>query len=100
MNKEKKLIAKLITVLVLIGIFALVCVLTGCGASFERSVKDFQSEYTGGLKRTVTAYSATGEKIGEWNGKIDVEMSDNKVKFDLDGKRTIIYNAPVIVQED
>ena len=80
--------------------FVLGTLLSGCGASFERSVKDFQSEYSGGLNRTVTAYSMTGEKIGEWKGKIDIEISDNKVKFDLNGKRTIIYNAIVITQED
>ena len=74
--------------------------LVGCGASFQRGLKDFQSEYSGGLNRTVTAYTQTGEKIGEWAGKIDIEMSDNKVKFDLNGKRTIIYNALVISQED
>lgn len=96
MSKAKKLI----TVLVLFGTLACVCVLTACTAKFERGMKDFTSNVSGGLDRTVTAYSATGEKIGEWSGKIDVEMSDNKVKFDLDGKRTIIYNAPVIVQED
>ena len=96
MSKAKKLI----TVLVLFGALACVCVLTACTAKFERGMKDFASNVSGGLDRTVTAYSATGEKIGEWSGKIDVEMSDNKVKFDLDGKRTIIYNAPVIVQED
>ena len=96
MSKAKKLI----TMLVLLGIFACVCVLTACTAKFERGMKDFTSNVSGGLNRTVTAYSATGEKIGEWSGKIDVEMSDNKVKFDLDGKRTIIYNATVIVQED
>ena len=69
-------------------------------ASYRRHLKDFQSDYTGGLNRTITAYSATGEKLGEWSGKIDVEISDQKVKFDLNGKRTIIYNAAVIIQEE
>ena len=79
---------------------ALCGVLSGCSASFQRGMKDIASEYGGGLNRTLTAYSATGEKIGEWKGKIDVEISENKVKFDLNGKRTIIYNCIVIVQED
>ena len=81
-------------------VVAIVGCLTGCSASFKRGVKDFHSEYGGGLNRTVTAYSATGEKIGEWHGKIDVEIDENRLKFDLDGKRTIFYNATVIIQED
>lgn len=91
---------KILTVVVTVVVIVLCGVLSGCTASFQRGMKDLASEYTGGLNRTLTAYSATGEKIGEWQGKIDVEISENKVKFDLNGKRTIIYNCIVIVQED
>ena len=91
---------KILTVVVTMVVIALCAVFLGNTASFRRGMKDIASEYGGGLNRTLTAYSATGEKIGEWKGKIDVELSENKVKFDLNGKRTIIYNCIVIVQED
>ena len=97
MKNERRLVAIIVIVCLLVAFCA---AFTGCSASFKRGVKDFTSEYTGGLNRTVTVYSMTGDKIGEWRGKIDIEADDTKVKFDLNGKRTIIYNAIVIAQED
>lgn len=70
--------------------------------STKRWFKSLQSEYTGGLNRTVTVYDNNGNVLREWNGKIDLEESTygNKVLFDLDGKRKTVYNAIVIVEED
>lgn len=84
----------------LVAVFVVVVLLmTGC-ASTSRWVKDVSSEYGGGLNRTVTVYDMQGEPIREYTGKIDVEANEGKVLFDLNGKRTIIYNATVIVQEN
>jgi outer membrane lipoprotein-sorting protein len=79
----------------------MVIILTGCGESFQRSVKTFKSEYTGGLERKIEVYSATGELLKTYEGKLDIETNEsgNKVLFDMNGKRTIIYNATVIVEE-
>lgn len=75
-------------------------VLSGC-ADWDRTVKDFGSDMTGGLDRTVTVYDNAGNQIAVYEGKIDIEDSEygNKVKFDLDGKRVILYNCSVIVEE-
>lgn len=56
---------------------------------------------TGGLDRTVTVYDSSGNQIAVYEGKIDIEDSEygNKVKFDLDGKRVMLYNCSVIVEE-
>jgi hypothetical protein len=77
----------------------MVTIATGC-SSWERSVKDLDSEF-GGLNRTVTIYDQNGEVIKEYKGKIDIQYSEygNKVLFDLDGKRIIINNAIVIAEE-
>ncbi len=79
----------------------MITILSGCGESFQRSVKTFKSEYAGGLERRVEVYSATGELLKTYEGKLDIESNEygNKVLFDMDGKRTIIYNATVIVEE-
>lgn len=58
------------------------------------------SDVSGGLHRTVTVYSNTGEKIKEWNGKFDVSENDNEVYFDLNDKRVIIHGGIVIDEED
>lgn len=85
--------------LVAIAFIVVLLMMTGC-ASTSRWVKDVSSEYSGGLNRTVTVYDMQGEPIREYTGKIDVEANEGKVLFDLNGKRTIIYNATVIVQEN
>lgn len=89
--KKRKLLVVVFGVVVLL--------MTGC-ASTSRWMKDVSSEYGGGLNRTVTVYDMQGEPIREYTGKIDVEANEGKVLFDLNGKRTIIYNATVIVQEN
>lgn len=75
-------------------------VLSGC-AEWDRTVKDFDSSINDGLDRTVTVYDNSGNQIAVYEGKIDIEDSEygNKVKFDLDGKRVILYNCSVIVEE-
>lgn len=72
--------------------------LTGC-ASWQRNVKSFASDFTGGLDRTVTVYSNTGEKINSWSGRFDVSESENEVYFDIDGKRIIIHGGIVVNEE-
>lgn len=62
--------------------------------------KTIGSDIDGGLYRTVTVYSNTGEKIKEWNGKFDVSENDNEVYFDLNDKRVIIHGGIVINEED
>lgn len=73
--------------------------LTGC-ASMQRNAKSFASDLGGGLDRTVTVYSNTGEPIKSWTGKFDVSESENEVYFDIDGKRVIIQGGIVINEEN
>lgn len=82
---------------------ALVCVMaamfSGC-AGCDRMGKTIGCDLDGGLYRTVTVYSNTGEKIKEWNGKFAVSENDNEVYFDLNDKRVIIHGGIVINEED
>lgn len=74
--------------------------LTGC-ASAERDVKDLNSEMNGGLNRTLVVYDYNGDVLKEYEGKMDIEVSpsNDKVLFDLDGKRHIIRGGIVIIDE-
>ena len=90
---------------ILIGvavIVALIGLLTVNRAGLERSFKTAVSHTTGGLNRTVTVYDDNGNELRTYKGKIDLEENDygNKVSFDLDGKRHIVYNGVVIVDEE
>ncbi|MCY8609916.1 DUF5052 family protein [Bacillus haynesii] len=83
-----------------IAVCSLVACLAGC-ESWDRFMKDVDSSHSG-LERTATVYDQNGNKIKTYKGKFDVEINDygNKVKFDLDGKRIMINNAVVIVEEN
>ena len=83
---KKKICILLITAISIIS-------LTGC-ASLDRFVTDIKSDVGDGLNRTITVYTANGDIISEYEGKIDIEESEGGyVKFDLNGKRYIYYNC-------
>ena len=92
----------------------LVASLSGCtNSDMAREQLRLESEANYGVMRTVTAYSSTGEQIGQWHGKIDVQYTDTSsessymprvdlVIFDGDTPvdRVIISGATVIVDND
>lgn len=88
-------------IIAMILVLTILMMMTGC-ASFERSIKDSKSNIAGGLDRKVTIYDQNGNVIKDYEGKIDIRDTEygNKVLFDLDGKRVVIYNAVVIAEEE
>ena len=63
-------------------------------ASGQRALLDQKSELNNGINRTVTVYTANGEVIARYKGKIDLEAnSGGYIKFDYKGKRYIYYNC-------
>ena len=92
-RKEKTLYA-------IVGLIIIVVVLCGMlwffnnTASGRRMLVDQKSDFGGGIERTVTVYTADGEIIAQYEGKIDIETNDGGyVKFDFEGKRYIYYNC-------
>lgn len=96
------------------GIMLAFSMMVGCTNSDKaRQNMRIDAENNYGVMRTVTAYSSTGEKIGEWHGKIDVQYTDTSSsssympRVDLvvfDGSkpvdRVIISGAIVVVDND
>lgn len=92
----------------------IVASLSGCTNSDQvRYQLKAESENNYGVMRTVTAYSSTGEQIGQWHGKIDVQYTDTSSESShmervdivvFDGEtpvdRIIISGATVIVDND
>lgn len=75
--------------------------LTGCEA-WERTKKEWDSNYDGGLNRKMVIYSEAGDVLAEYEGKFDISYSDGRIKFMQDGKMRNIYlgnSATVIVEE-
>ncbi len=70
------------------------------GAGFQRTLKSFKSNYTGGLYRTVSVYDYNGNLLREYGpAMIDISESENETFFDYNGQRIVIHNAIVIVEE-
>lgn len=88
---------------ILMGVMLIIVLtlsITGC-AGLTRMGKSIGSDLTGGLNRVVTVYDQNGNVLQTYEGKIDIEDTDygNKILFDLNGKRIVIYNSTVIVEE-
>lgn len=79
-------------VLIIAGIVVLFLIIIG-SASWKREVVDVKSDISNGMQRTIKVYTADGKLLAEYEGKIDIEESNNYVKFDYDGKRYIYYNC-------
>ncbi len=67
--------------------------------SGQRAFKTQQSNFEGGLNRTVTVYSYSGDEIRSWTGKFDVTENDQETYFDIDGRRVIIQGGIIINEE-
>lgn len=92
------------TILVTAIILAIALGIGACcynSQSIKRTAKDIRSDLNGGLDRTVTVYTADGEVLKTYKGKIDLETTEGGiVKFDLNGQRIMYYNCYVEVIEN
>lgn len=62
--------------------------------SGKRALIDERSELNGGIERTINVYTANGDILASYTGKIDIADADGGyVKFDYNGKRYIYYNC-------
>lgn len=72
-------------------------------SDMQRLQKDAASNVDGGLNRVVNVMSNDGKVMKTFEGKIDFaptsEVGETKVKFELNGKRVVIWNAVVISEE-
>ncbi len=66
----------------------------------QRALKTQESNLDGGLSRTVTVYSYSGDEIASWSGKFDVTENDQETYFDIDGRRIIIQGGIIINEEE
>ena len=105
-DKKRKIITLVVEIILMVGL------IVGCGVynthteSGKRNLKSWDSNTSGGLNRTVTVYDMQGEEVAKYQGKFDVEESQSngvvKIKFDINGKRHIIYaqTGTVLIDEN
>ena len=88
-------------------ILAVLVLLTGCGEAWKRTVKDLESNFGGGINRSVTVFDYQGDTLANWTGKFDVQFDTSgagQVLFDYiteDGlrKRVVVQGGIVINEE-
>ena len=69
----------------------------------KRAFHTQQSEWGGGMDRTVRVYDVQGDLIAEYSGRFDVDYDEERIIFDdEDGLRHIIYFSvsTVIIDEE
>ena len=95
--------SKTSSILIIILIAALIIgmlIFAFSGANFQRTLKSWKSNYTGGLYRIVSVYDYNGNLLREYGpAMIDISESENETFFDYNGTRIVIHNAIVIVEE-
>lgn len=92
-NKKRKAMAWAIAVVLIVAVFFGFRWYFTSTASGQRKMNDQKSNLQNGINRIVTVYTADGNIIAQYEGKIDLEADTSYVKFDLDGKRYIYYNC-------
>lgn len=96
MSKTSSILIIILVAALVIGMLAL----TFSGANFQRALKSWKSNYTGGLYRIVSVYDYNGNLLREYGpAMIDISESENETFFDYNGTRIVIHNAIVIVEE-
>ena len=92
-----ELFPTVISAIVTIVVVALVMVGVGWynthTASGARALKDYQSNLSNGIERTLKVIADDGYIIYEREGKFDVEVHDDYIVFDENHIRTILYRS-------
>lgn len=83
----------------IVTILVVALVMVGVGwynthtASGARALKDYQSNLSNGIERTLKVIADDGYIIYEREGKFDVEVHDDYIVFDENHIRTILYRS-------
>ena len=91
-------------IIAIIMLLAMGLVLCSCTEGCARACKDINSDFNGGLARTVTVYDIDGDLVAEYSGKFDIETDHSTYILwdDEMGKRHIIYFSTfnIIIDEN
>lgn len=92
-EKTWGIIAGLITIIVVGGLILGLSWFYANTGSGVRAMKDQQSNLNNGINRNIKVIENDGFVSYEFSGKADLEMHDDYIVFESEGKRTIIYKS-------
>lgn len=84
----------IICLLIIVGIFFGMRWYHTNTAAGQRALVDQKSDLSNGMDRIINVYTANGDLIATYEGRIDIDVNDGGyLKFDFEGKRYIYYNC-------
>lgn len=92
-EKTQGLITILITIIVIGSLILGLTWFYNNTGSGVRAMKDQQSNLNNGINRNIKVIENDGFVSYEFSGKADLEMHNDYIVFECDGKRTIIYKS-------
>ena len=93
-SKNSIIVTTFVCILVILALLFVMLWYYNNTADGQRAMIDQKSNLDNGLERTITIYTADGNIIATYTGKIDIETNDGGyIKFDFEGKRYIYYNC-------
>ena len=92
--------SSVLIIIIIVALMVGMLIFAFSSANFQRNLKSWKSNYTGGLYRIVSVYDYNGNLLREYGpAMIDISESENETFFDYNGTRIVIHNAIVIVEE-
>lgn len=92
--------SSVLIIIIVVALMVGMLIFAFSSANFQRTLKSWKSNYTGGLYRIVSVYDYNGNLLREYGpAMIDISESENETFFDYNGTRIVIHNAIVIVEE-
>lgn len=90
---------KFINFIAALAIIIAAATFTSC-ESCSREMHSIQSDFSGGLYRTVTLLDYEGDTLKVWEGKFDVQFTErNSAYWDMNGKRIMIQGGIIVNEE-
>lgn len=91
---DAKIVVVFVTIILIVGMFFGFRWYFTSTASGQRALTDEKSNLANGLERSITIYTANGEVMAHYEGRIDIEGNDGGyVIFDYQGHRYTYYNC-------
>lgn len=102
-DDKGKIIPIVIAVLCAVALIVTIFVGINGTENGKRWKKDLNSEFNGGLQRTITCYNQYGDVLRVYEGKMDIQTNEgNKIVFVMDNQKYMVYKGDfdtVIVEE-
>ena len=90
-GKHKHIIAAVITLILIVGLIILGYWYMNNTQEGRRTIRNINNNFTNSIEREVIVYDINGKVIQTFKGSFDIEYEGDRIMFDSDDGRHIIY---------